>query len=37
MGMCGQRYTLDALIPGMKPGTHCVKAGWVGPRAGLDG
>ena len=36
MGVAGQRHALAALLPGKRPGTHCI-GGWVGPRAGLDG
>ena len=36
MGVGGQSHAPAALPPGKTPGTHCI-AGWVGPRAGLDG
>ena len=35
-GVSGQRHAPTALLPGKRPGTHCI-GGWVGPRAGLDG
>ena len=35
MGVGGQRHAPAALLPGMSR-DHCT-AGWVGPRAGLDG
>ena len=36
MEVGGQRHAPAALLPGKRPGTHCI-GGWVGPRAGLDG
>ena len=36
MGVGGQRHAPAALPPGKIPSTHFT-AGWVGPRAGLDG
>jgi hypothetical protein len=36
MGVGGQLHAPAALPLGKTPGTHC-RAGWVGPRAGLDG
>jgi hypothetical protein len=36
MGVCGQRHAPAAVLPGKRPGTHCIE-GWVGPWAGLDG
>ena len=35
MGVGGQRHAQAALLPGKKPGTHCIGDS-VGPRAGLD-
>ena len=35
-GMSGQQHAPAALYPREGPGTHCT-AGWVGPRARLDG
>jgi len=35
-GVGGQRQALAAVLPGKRPGTHCI-GGWVGLRAGLDG
>jgi hypothetical protein len=35
MGVDGQRHAFAALLPGKRPGTHCV-GGWVGPRGVLD-
>jgi len=32
---CGQRCALAALLPGNKPGTHCI-GGWVDHRADLN-
>jgi hypothetical protein len=31
MGVGGQRHAPAALLPGIRPGTHCT-GGWVGPR-----
>jgi hypothetical protein len=36
MRVGGQLHAPAALLPGKRPGTHCI-GGWVGPRAGLDG
>jgi len=36
MEMGGQRHAAAALLPGKRPGMHCVGS-WVGPTAGLDG
>jgi len=36
MGVGGQRHAPAAVLPGKRPGTHCVE-GWVGPRGVLDG
>ena len=33
--MGGQRHAPAALLPGHRPGTHCI-GGWVGSRAGQD-
>jgi hypothetical protein len=35
-GVGGQHHAPAALLPGKRPGTHCI-GGWVGPRPGLDG
>jgi hypothetical protein len=35
MGVGGQLHAPAALLPGNRPGTHCI-GGWMGPRAGLD-
>jgi hypothetical protein len=32
----GQRHAPAALLPGKRPGIHCI-GGWVSPRADLDG
>ena len=34
--VAGQRHDPAALLPKKRPGSHCI-AGWVGPRADLDG
>ena len=36
MRVGGQLHAPAALLPGKRPGTHCIR-GWVGPRAGLVG
>ena len=36
MGVGGQRHAAAALLPGKRPGTHCIGS-WVGPRTSLDG
>jgi hypothetical protein len=36
MRVGGQRQAPAAVLPGKRPGAHCIE-GWVGPRAILDG
>ena len=35
MRVGGQLHAQAALLPGKRPGTHCI-GGWLGPRADLD-